>query len=54
MIIPNGCVLRWCDHGLVTAWQDFEKAHTHLNEKATMLVVEWWTPADGLRRIERE
>lgn len=28
--------------------------HTHLNEKATMLVVEWWTPTDGLRRIERE
>jgi len=28
--------------------------HTHLNEKATMLVVEWWTPAHGLRRIERE
>lgn len=28
--------------------------HTHLNDKATMLVVEWWTPADGLRQIERE
>jgi Pyridoxamine 5'-phosphate oxidase len=28
--------------------------HTHLNERATMLVVEWWTPAGGLRRIERE
>ena len=27
--------------------------HTHLNERATMLVVEWWTPADGLRSIER-
>jgi Pyridoxamine 5'-phosphate oxidase len=27
--------------------------HTHLNEEATMLVVEWWTPDDGLRRIER-
>ena len=25
----------------------------HLNEAATMLVVEWWTPAHGLRRIER-
>jgi hypothetical protein len=31
-----------------------EVVHTHLNEKATMLVVEWWTPAHGLRRIERE
>jgi Pyridoxamine 5'-phosphate oxidase len=28
--------------------------HTHLNEEATMLVVEWWTPAHGLCRIERE
>lgn len=28
--------------------------HTHLNEQATMLVVEWWTPRHGLRRIERE
>ena len=31
-----------------------EVVHTHLNEKATMLVVEWWTPAHGLRMIERE
>lgn len=28
--------------------------HTHLDERATMLVVEWWTPIHGLRRIERE
>ena len=28
--------------------------HTHLDEKATMLVVEWWTPAHGLRRVARE
>jgi pyridoxamine 5'-phosphate oxidase-like protein len=28
--------------------------HTHLNEAATMLVVEWWTPTRGLRSIERE
>jgi Pyridoxamine 5'-phosphate oxidase len=28
--------------------------HTHLNPEATMLVVEWWTPAQGLRRIERD
>jgi hypothetical protein len=27
--------------------------HTHLNAEATMLVVEWWTPTQGLRRIER-
>lgn len=31
-----------------------EVVHTHLDEKATRLVVEWWTPARGLRRIERE
>ena len=31
-----------------------EVVHTHLNEQATMLVVEWWTPMHGLRRIERE
>jgi hypothetical protein len=28
--------------------------HTHLNDNATMLVVEWWTPARGLQRLERE
>ena len=31
-----------------------EVVHTHLNEAATMLVVEWWMAAHGLRRIERE
>jgi Pyridoxamine 5'-phosphate oxidase len=31
-----------------------EVVHTHLNDEATMLVVEWWTPTRGLRRIERE
>jgi hypothetical protein len=31
-----------------------EVVHTHLNEEATLLVVEWWTPSQGLRRIERE
>src|SRR3984957_7278061 len=30
-----------------------EVGHPPLDEKATVLVVEWWTPADGLRRIER-
>ena len=29
-------------------------AHTHLNQEATRLVVEWWTPMHGLRWIERE
>jgi hypothetical protein len=31
-----------------------EVVHTHLNEKATLLVVDWWTPAHGLRQAERE
>jgi len=31
-----------------------EVVHTHLNESATRLVVEWWTPDHGLRTIERE
>jgi Pyridoxamine 5'-phosphate oxidase len=32
----------------------FDVVHTHLNQEATLLVVEWWTPAHGLRKIERE
>jgi Pyridoxamine 5'-phosphate oxidase len=36
-------------HGDIT-----EVVHTHLDEEATLLVVEWWTPTHGLRRIERE
>ena len=31
-----------------------EVVHTHLNEAATMLVIEWWTPRQGLHRIERK
>jgi hypothetical protein len=30
-----------------------EIVHTHLNDAATLLVIEWWTQRDGLRRIER-
>jgi hypothetical protein len=30
-----------------------EVVFTHLNGDATRLVVEWWTPADGLRTVER-
>ncbi len=30
-----------------------EVVHTHLDELATVLVVEWWTPTGGLRRVER-
>jgi hypothetical protein len=31
-----------------------EVVHTHLNDEATLLVVEWWTPTQRLRRVERE
>lgn len=31
-----------------------EVVHTHLDDDAAMLVVEWWTAAHGLRRVERE
>jgi pyridoxamine 5'-phosphate oxidase-like protein len=31
-----------------------EVVHTRLNDEATMLLVEWWTPTHGLRKIERE
>ena len=31
-----------------------EVVHTHLNAEATLLIIEWWTPAHGLRKIERE
>lgn len=31
-----------------------EVVHVHLDELATRLVVEWWTPRHGMRRIERE
>lgn len=30
-----------------------EVVHTHLNEAATRLVIEWWTPTRGLRTAER-
>ena len=31
-----------------------EVVHTHLDDAATVLVVEWWTPTLGLRRVERD
>lgn len=31
-----------------------EVVHTHLDADATRLVVDWWTPAAGLRTVERE
>src|SRR4051812_8119411 len=31
-----------------------EVVHTHLDAAATLLVVEWWTPGQRLRSVERE
>jgi hypothetical protein len=31
-----------------------EVVHTHLNDEATLLVIEWWTPGHGLRGVSRE
>jgi hypothetical protein len=31
-----------------------EVVHTHLNERATLLVVEWWTATQGLQQIDRD
>jgi hypothetical protein len=31
-----------------------EVVHTHLNDEATLLVIDWWTPTHGLRKQERE
>jgi Pyridoxamine 5'-phosphate oxidase len=31
-----------------------EVVHTHLNAEATLLIIEWWTPAQGLRGVSRE
>jgi hypothetical protein len=42
---PDGDLLR----GDIT-----EVVLTHLNHAATLLVIEWWTPAHGLRTVERE
>ena len=31
-----------------------EVVHTHLNDAASLLVIEWWTPSRGLQRVERD
>jgi hypothetical protein len=48
--------------GPLTADQDGDRfladiaqvVHTHLDPQATRLVIEWWTPAGGLQKSERE
>ena len=50
--IPSGPVADGPDGDRFVA--DIELlAHTHLDERATLLVVEWWTPQAGLCRAER-
>jgi hypothetical protein len=31
-----------------------EVVHTHLNEAATLLVIDWWTPERGMQQLEQE
>jgi Pyridoxamine 5'-phosphate oxidase len=50
--IPSGAATEGPDADLFHA-DIAEVVHTHLDDKATMLVIEWWTPAEGLRRVER-
>jgi hypothetical protein len=51
--IPVGPATAGGAHGDLFHADIAEVVHTHLDEKATMLIVEWWTPTQGLRRIER-
>jgi hypothetical protein len=51
--IPAGAIGEGTDGDLFHA-DIAEVVHTHLNDEATLLVVEWWTPAQGLRKVERE
>jgi hypothetical protein len=51
--IPAGATGEGTDGDLFHA-DIAEVVHTHLNDEATLLVVEWWTPAQGLRKVERE
>ena len=41
------------EHGELFTADITEVVVTGLNDDATLLVVEWWTPTDGLRRVER-
>jgi len=50
--IPSGQVTEGPDGDLFRA-EVAMVVHTHLDDKATVLVVEWWTPTGGLRRVDR-
>ena len=51
--LPAGAITDGPDGDLFRA-DITEVVHTHLDDKASLLVVEWWTPGGGLRRVERE
>lgn len=51
--IPAGPITDGPDGDLFRA-DVTEVVLTHLNDAATLLVIEWWTPAHGLRTVERE
>lgn len=53
---PGEAKIHGTAHGAGEAWTiDIrEVAITHLNEEATRLVVEWWTPDGGHQQIERD
>lgn len=52
--VPAGpAVLDGQEHGELFTADITEVVVTGLNDEATLLVVEWWTPDAGLQRIER-
>ena len=50
--VPDGPTTEGPDGDLFRA-DITEVVHTHLDVDAALLVVEWWTPDHGLRRVER-
>lgn len=51
--VPAGEITDGPDGDLFRA-EVTEVVHTHLDEAASLLVVEWWTLGGGLQRVERE
>ena len=52
--VPNGAIEgEGAPEGELFVADISEVVHVHLDETATKLVVEWWTPRDGLHRVER-
>jgi len=52
--IPAGDTAEGAPDGEMFTADITEVAFTHLNDEANKLVVEWWTPAKGLQKIERD